>query len=83
MSVTKKYKSYTIHRNKRVAEFWANRRDGTYLGYKDDIPITIAIEKSGTTKIGHDKGGHLVGYDKEDEFEIRTSWSINEWKIKR
>ena len=74
MSVTKEYKSYTVHRSKRVAEFWANKRGGTYIGFKDDIDYTYAVEKSGTTKLGHDKGGHLVGYDKEEEFEIRTSW---------
>lgn len=70
----KEYKTYSVHRSKRVAEFWANKRGGTYIGFKDDIDYTYAVEKSGTTKLGHDKGGHLVGYDKEEEFEIRTSW---------
>ena len=31
----KRYKRYTVHRSKRVAEFWAKTSKGTYLGYKD------------------------------------------------
>tara|TARA_Y100000114_G_C11590510_1_gene245545 strand:+ start:277 stop:495 length:219 start_codon:yes stop_codon:yes gene_type:complete len=69
-----KYERYSVHRSERVAKFWANKSNGTYLGYKDGVGYTYAIEKSGTTKFGHDKGGYIVGYNDKYKFEVRETW---------
>lgn len=71
------YQRYTIHRSERVAKFWADKSKGTYLGYKEGETFSYAIEKSGTTKFGHDKGGYIVGYKDKGDFEIRTNWNAN------
>ena len=68
------YERYTVHRSKRVAKFWANKSNGTYLGFKDDVDYTYAVEKSGPTKLGHDKGGYIVGYKDKFEFVVREDW---------
>ena len=68
------YERYTVHRSERVAKFWANKSNGTYLGFKDDVDYTYAVEKSGTTKLGHDKGGYIVGYKDKYEFVVRKDW---------
>lgn len=73
MSVTKEYKSYSIHRSKRVAEFWAKKRSGDYLGYKEEGGYQIALSRAGETHMGTDKGAYVVGYEEESEFEIRTN----------
>jgi len=72
--IDKEYKSYSLHRSKRVAEFWANKRGGTYLGFKEEGGYQFAIDRAGETHMGTDKGAYIVGYDKEEEFEIRTTW---------
>ena len=69
-----KYERYSVHRSERVAKFRANKSNGTYLGYKDDVGYTYAVEKSGTTKLGHDKGGYIVGYKDKEDFVVRTDW---------
>ena len=70
----KEYKSYSVHRNSKVAKFWANKRGGNYLGYKEGEDFTFSLERAGETHVGIDKGAYVVGYDKEEEFEIRTTW---------
>jgi len=72
MSVTKEYESYSVHRNSKVAQFWANLRGGTYLGYKQGEEFTFSVEKAGETHIGIDKGAYVVGYDVKPEFQIYT-----------
>ena len=34
-SIVRNMKEYSYHRNSRVAEFFAKKRGGTYIGYKD------------------------------------------------
>ena len=68
----KEYKSYSLHRSQRVAEFWANKRGGTYLGFKKEGGYQFAIDRAGETHMGTDKGAYIVGYDKEEEFQIYT-----------
>ena len=47
---------------------------GDYLGYKEGEDFTFSLERAGETHVGIDKGAYVVGYDKEEEFEIRTTW---------
>tara|TARA_B100000424_G_scaffold268843_1_gene264459 strand:- start:8543 stop:8773 length:231 start_codon:yes stop_codon:yes gene_type:complete len=70
MSTEKEYATYSVHRNSKVAQFWANKRGGDYLGYKDGEDFTFSLERAGETHVGIDKGAYVVGYEKEEEFEI-------------
>ena len=66
----KRYNRYTVHRSKRVAEFWAKTSKGTYLGYKDGTS-SFEIQRAGKSVSGNDKGAYVVGYDDDNEFVIR------------
>ena len=68
----KEYATYSVHRNSKVAQFWANKRGGDYLGYKEGEDFTFSLERAGETHVGIDKGAFVVGYDEKPEFQIYT-----------
>ena len=59
-------KEYSYHRNSRVAQWFANKRQGTYIGYKNVEWVMGVIKDTDHSKDVKQtlQGAYVVEYDK-------------------